>query len=129
MHWWQAALWGAVGGLSLDCLEITKAIRRVGGPPWKIEGEVSLGMLVFSVVLRTGAAVVLVLALFLSGDICNPIGGLVSGAAAPLILYEKIGSIIKGSSSKDEPEVPPTGHDAVMAGDVGPGDSSRGLDN
>ena len=82
----------------LDFIEIATAIRRHQKPPWKLPDEPSLRLLILSIVLRTAAAAGLIGAFAHSGDICNASQAAIAGAGTAVLLFEKLGALVRGAS-------------------------------
>ncbi len=85
---WQAALWGAFGGLAVEAIQFSGVLRRTGTWPWNIEGEPPAGLWSASVLIRVGLGLGLAVAAFQTGEIAGPIGAIAIGVAAPLIIEQ-----------------------------------------
>jgi hypothetical protein len=75
--------YGLVGAICVEGVELTRAIRRVKGWPWRMPGEATLGPYLASVAIRlvTSALYAEVVA-----DPRSPVGDFVAGASAPLAI-------------------------------------------
>jgi hypothetical protein len=88
MSAWIAALWGALGGFAVECLQFYTAIRRTGRWPWTRKGEPGPLPLVVSVVIRLALGAILAGAADASGQVSGPFGALAIGIAAPLLVEQ-----------------------------------------
>lgn len=85
---WQYALWGAFGGLAVEAVQFYGALRRAGGWPWKVPGELPLAPLALSVVIRVGLGLGLAAAAGSSGQVAGALGAIAVGVAAPLLIEQ-----------------------------------------
>jgi hypothetical protein len=85
---WEYAVWGAFGGVAVEAIEILGAVKRTKGLPWNQPGEVTLGALLFTVLVRLGLGAGLAAALGEAGQISGGVGAVAAGVAAPLILEQ-----------------------------------------
>lgn len=93
MVWWEFAIWGIVGGVLIDGLELRSAARRNGGPlPAEYTGRVYWTGEVFR--LLAGGAVAM--ALGLSDKLGTPVAALGVGISTPLILERLRSPLHKG---------------------------------
>jgi hypothetical protein len=101
--------WGLIGGLIVEALDLSGAIRREGTWPWRVRGEPKLGPYLAAVVLRVGAGAGLAAGLGGEGQLGGPLSALVVGAGAPLILERitKQAFLTVPSTHGDEPARPP----------------------
>jgi hypothetical protein len=88
MNAWQYAIWGFFGGFAVDGLEFAGAIRRVGGWPWRQEGEPGLLPLAISVLIRLVVGAGLAAASGSTGQVSGPFGAVAVGVAAPLLIEQ-----------------------------------------
>ena len=100
MTGWQAALWGAFGGLAVEALEFGAVIRRTGRWPWRMKGEPSASIFAVSVLIRVGVGFGLAAAAAETNQIAGPIAAIAIGVAAPLII-EKMSA--RAEVSHDDP--------------------------
>jgi hypothetical protein len=94
---WQAALWGAFGGLAVELVEFQRVLRQTGRWPWNIDGEPSAGMWSASIVIRVGLGLGLAVAGCETGEIAGPFAAIGAGVAAPLII-EQLGKNVGGDA-------------------------------
>ncbi len=80
--WYTCFLWGALGGLMVDGLEIVKVLKQ---HPEQFGLFMRPGYLI-AAVLRLSIGGVLAVALGASGEIQPPLGALVVGMTAPMIV-------------------------------------------
>jgi hypothetical protein len=85
---WEYMLWGAFGGLAVEAIEFSGAIRRIKNWPWRAEGEPPPLALAISVMIRVGLGVGLALATGQAGQIAGPMGAVAVGVAAPLLIEQ-----------------------------------------
>lgn len=85
---WDYLLWGAYGGLAVEAIEFSGAIRRIKDWPWKVAGESPPFVLAISVMIRIGLSLGLTLAAGQAGQIAGPMGAVAVGAAAPLLIEQ-----------------------------------------
>jgi hypothetical protein len=83
---WQALLWGAFGGLAVEALDLSTAIRRCGKWPWKRRGEPDLAPYLTSIFIRTSVGGGLAAAAAASHQVTTVFAAVTTGVAAPLIL-------------------------------------------
>lgn len=102
MSLWEYALWGAFGGLAVELIEFSGAIRRVGGWPWKKEGEPGPAPLLVTVIIRVGLGLGLAVAAAQSGQLSGVIGAIAVGAGAPLLIEQLAKQATIGGVGKNE---------------------------
>lgn len=81
-------LWGVLGGFSVEGLQFSGAIRRVGGWPWRKRGEPGLWPFVVSVVIRLAIGGGLAAACAAGGQLAGPFAAVAVGIAAPYIVEQ-----------------------------------------
>lgn len=113
------ALWGAFGGFAIEVVEILGAIKRLKRMPWKVPGELSLGGLITTVVIRLGLGTGLAMALATSGQISGALGAVASGVAAPFLL-EQMAKQLPSKTEAHLPELEPA--DATKKAEPGKAD-------
>jgi hypothetical protein len=94
-----AAGWGVLGSISLELLEILPAAKRVRGAPWRQPGEPGAVAFFLSVAIRVFLGSSLTAASTASGEICNELAAFITGAAAPVILAEKLLPLLQRKQS------------------------------
>ncbi len=85
LYW---AAWGFCGGFIVEALQLSGAIRRSRGWPWRRRGEPKLAPYLVSVLLRLVVGAVLAAGLGGEGQLGGPLSALVVGIAAPLIVEQ-----------------------------------------
>jgi len=85
---WELALWGAAGGLMVEAIEFSRAIKRTGSFPWKSPGEPGPLPLLVSVVIRIGVGFGLTWAAAANNQVTGAFGAIAVGVAAPLLLEQ-----------------------------------------
>lgn len=103
MTWLEYAAWGAFGGFAVEGLEFYSAIRRVGTWPWTQPGEPGFGPLAVSVVIRLLVGAGLATALGLSNQLSGPVGAMMAGVAAPL-LVEQLARQVSATGQHGQPQ-------------------------
>jgi hypothetical protein len=97
---WDAMIWGGTGGLIVEALEFYTAITRTNALPWQTEwrakGELGLGVLIVSVIIRIMVGALFAGAVARGGGLENTAAALFAGAAAPTLILEKLGRSVKG---------------------------------
>lgn len=88
MSLWQAALWGAFGGIAVEAIEFYGAIRRTGTWPWRQKSEPSFAPMAFSVIIRVGLGAGLAAAAAGSMQVSGPLGAMAVGVSAPLVIEQ-----------------------------------------
>lgn len=102
----MAGLLGAAGGMALEAVEFQRAIHRVGATPWdrKRRGlwnrseEPSLSALMASVVIRVFVGALITGAAAGSGGLSGYATAVFLGASAPVLIFEKAGSAVRGAA-------------------------------
>jgi hypothetical protein len=101
----DAALWGLLGGLAVDCTQLLAVMGRLGKLPWKVKNEPSLAFYVVAGVTRLiiGACV----AAAAASQVNGAFGAFMFGAAAPLVM-ERIAQFlpVSGTASSAAPDSP-----------------------
>jgi hypothetical protein len=105
MTWWEFALWGGFGGLSVEAIQFYGAIRKHGKWPWKIKGEPKFGPLMTSVVIRTGVSLGLSVAAGETGQVSGAIAAIAVGVAAPLIIEQMAKKVPIALDDQTKPEI------------------------
>jgi hypothetical protein len=85
---WLYALYGACGGLALEAIQFSGAIRRTGNFPWETKGEPGPLPLFVSVVIRMGVGYLLAFAAVQSWREPMPLAVIAIGIAAPLLVEQ-----------------------------------------
>jgi hypothetical protein len=91
MTGWDAALWGILGAFAVEGMEFVRAIRRVGGWPWRWPGEPGPAPFVVSVMIRMGVGAILAAAAGTTNQVSGPFGALAIGVGAPLLIEQLSG--------------------------------------
>ena len=81
--WYIFALWGLLGGVIVDGLELWRVVRANGGQWPKAYRTAAF---VLAEAIRLGAGGALAVAFGLSGQVTAPVGALAIGVATPLIV-------------------------------------------
>jgi hypothetical protein len=123
----HAALWGAAGGLVVECLQFASAIRRVGGWPWRWPSEPGPVPLLASIAVRLAAGAGLAAAAAASQQVTTVFGACALGVTAPLVIEkilqaasaarlsdQRLSHPVPGSAAAD----PETGKIEAEAGDA-----------
>jgi hypothetical protein len=95
MHWSQAALWGLVGGMSVEALNLYRQIHATPGRKWSWRCPIPQGMAAYivSVIIRALVGGGVAAASAASDQLSGPLGAFTFGVAAPLIL-EKLAQLM-----------------------------------
>ncbi|MCF6475891.1 hypothetical protein FAF44_47275 [Nonomuraea sp. MG754425] len=113
---WAAALWGMVGGLCVEGLELHARIRRARSWSWRRPIPQGLSAYVTSVVIRVGIGAALAAAGSQSGQIQGAFAALGLGVAAPLVV-EKVARLfvaaIEPEPARTAPAVEEAGADVT----------------
>ena len=88
MTWWEAALWGGFGGLAVELVQFLGAIHRHRKWPWQVAGEVPADILLVSALVRVLLGCGLAAAANQTGQFTGPLGAVVVGVAAPLLVEQ-----------------------------------------
>lgn len=117
-------MWGLAGAFVVEGLELVAAIRRTGGWPWRLHGEVGLGPYLAAVTIRLAVGAVLAAALGTSGQLSGPAGAAITGITAPLLVEKMFRQV--GSSSPTLPN--PTPAESARAAALARRESGRPLE-
>lgn len=101
-------MWGLAGAFVVEGLELVTAIRRTGGWPWRLRGEVGLGPYVVAVTIRLAVGAMLAAALGTNGQLSGPAGAAMIGITAPLIVEKTFRQVGAANSTLPAP-TPPEG--------------------
>lgn len=107
-------MWGLAGAFVVEGLELVAAIRRTGGWPWRLHGEVGLGPYLVAVTLRLAVGGVLAAALGTNGQLSGPAGAAMIGITAPLLVEKMFRQVGTSGSTLSEP-TPPESARAALA--------------
>ena len=83
----DACLWGAAGAGAIEVSELYGAMKRIKDLPWHQEGELSLGLYLFTVMLRVGLGAFAAALCATTGPL-GTAGAVAAGIAAPKLLEE-----------------------------------------
>jgi hypothetical protein len=97
---WVSALWGLLGGLAVEAVEVMHDAYWKN-PPWKKYGHI---VYLLRIVIRMGLGACLSSALASSHEISNSLMALMSGASAPLFLEKALKSSGVTSSINEGPQ-------------------------
>ncbi|MGK5628547.1 hypothetical protein [Streptomyces sp. URMC 123] len=123
MPMWAACLWGLGGAGAVEALALIGAIRRVGGFPWQVEGELGPGPYAVVVLLRLGVGVVAAAALGMSGQMGVVASAIAAGIAAPKLLEQLGQQALAASSLAAAPGQALTASETGCAGGPSKGES------
>jgi hypothetical protein len=115
MSLWTYALWGLLGALCVEALELYGAMHRAQGFPWRQPNEVPLGPYLVSVVIRVVLGAGLAAAAGAASQVTGVFGAFGAGVAAPLIL-EKLARAVPITTTENKPE-PLRGNTSELASD------------
>ncbi|BCJ48144.1 hypothetical protein GCM10010168_25040 [Actinoplanes ianthinogenes] len=87
----EAASWGLLGGLIVEVLEYSAAIRRSRGRPWRRRGEPGFGPSLVALLLRLAAGAGLAAAAAAGRQISGGFAALALGVTAPLVVEKVLG--------------------------------------
>jgi hypothetical protein len=126
----EGALWGLFGGLCVEAALVLSATLRHRALPWHVEGEMGFRIHLVVGILRMmlGAPV----AAAAANEVGRPLGALLVGAAAPLVV-DRVGQLLivaRTSAANGEPgrdvgvePIPSCPVDPVDAGGTATGES------
>jgi hypothetical protein len=108
MTWWESALWGGFGGLSIEALEFVRAMRLNNDWPWRDARNPTPLIYAVSVFVRTFLGIGLAAAAQVTGQVAGPLAAIAIGVSAPLVLEQMSVSHGKDVVLSLEAAAPPT---------------------
>ena len=97
----ELAVWGALGGVAVELLELQASLKRLRALPWGKPGYLTFPAALASFVTRIGLGVMTAVATGYNGQINGPLAAFGAGIAAPLLI-EKIGQVVVLGTSSNE---------------------------
>ena len=83
----DAGLWGMVGAAAVEVMQLYGVVKANKNFPWKLKGELPLGLYVFCTLVRLGIGA-FVAVLFAAVNPLGPAGAVGAGIAAPKLLEQ-----------------------------------------
>jgi hypothetical protein len=88
MTWWLFVICGALGGASVEAVQLLDAKERLKQWPWHVQGEASATMFTVAGVIRITLGAVVAFVAGSSGQVNGAFGAFATGIAAPLVVQK-----------------------------------------
>lgn len=88
MTWWLFVICGALGGASVEAVQLLNAKERLKQWPWRVKGEASAEMFAVAGAIRIALGGALAFVAGSSGQVNGALGAFAAGVAAPLVVQK-----------------------------------------